>query len=279
MKLLKKNKSFNGNTKVFEHQSDCTKTTMKFSTFIPCSKEKVENCIIFLSGLTCNEDNFITKAGAQKILAETKTMIVCPDTSPRGLNLPKEHESYDFGSAASFYVNATTEGYKDHYQMYDYIVKELITLLKNKFEIKNFSIMGHSMGGHGSLIMGLKEPNLFKSVSAFSPIVNPSKCPWGKKALTGYLGDQENCWKNYDATELIKSGHIRKDTILIDQGTADEFLKTELLTENLIAVAKNYNQKINIKYREGFDHSYFYISSFIEEHIAFHLKAFENHLT
>lgn len=272
-KMLKNNKTFKGNTKVFEHDSTCTKTKMKFSTFMPCSVDKINSCIIWLSGLTCNEDNFITKAGAQKILAHTNTMIVCPDTSPRGTNILGENDSYDFGSGASFYVNATTQDYKDHYQMYDYITKELIDLLKKEFKIKSFSIMGHSMGGHGALIMGLKEATLFKSVSAFSPIVNPSQCPWGKKALTGYLGTNKNDWAYYDATELIKSGVKRSDTLFIDQGTADDFLEKELLTENIVKVAKEHGQKINVKYREGFDHSYFYISTFIEEHIKFHLDA------
>lgn len=272
-KMLKNNKTFKGNTKVFEHDSTCTKTKMKFSTFMPCSVNKINSCIIWLSGLTCNEDNFITKAGAQKILAHTNTMIVCPDTSPRGTNILGENDSYDFGSGASFYVNATTQDYKDHYQMYDYITKELIDLLKKEFKIKSFSIMGHSMGGHGALIMGLKEAALFKSVSAFSPIVNPSQCPWGKKALTGYLGTNKNDWAYYDATELIKSGVKRSDTLFIDQGTADDFLEKELLTENIVKVAKEHGQKINVKYREGFDHSYFYISTFIEEHIKFHLDA------
>lgn len=270
---LKENKTFNGSTKVFEHDSTCTKTKMKFSAFLPCSADEIETCIIWLSGLTCNEDNFITKAGAQRYLAETKTMIVCPDTSPRGTELPGEHDSYDFGSGAGFYVNATTEGYADHYQMYDYITKELVDLLKDSFGIKNFSIMGHSMGGHGALIIGLKNHELFKSVSAFSPIVNPSQCPWGQKALTGYLGTNESDWASYDATELIKSGYKREDTLLIDQGMSDEFFKKELLTENIVKAAKENGQALEVKYREGFDHSYYYISSFIEEHIQFHLNA------
>lgn len=273
MELLKENKTFDGSTKVFEHDSTCTKTKMKFSAFMPCDASEIETCIIWLSGLTCNEDNFITKAGAQKFLANTKTMIVCPDTSPRGLDLPGEHDSYDFGSGAGFYVNATTDGYKDHYQMYDYISKELTNLLSENFGIKKFSIMGHSMGGHGALVLGLKEQDLFKSVSAFSPIVNPTKCPWGRKALAGYLGSNESDWASYDATELINSGTKRKDTLFIDQGSSDEFFEKELLTENLVKAAKEHDQEVVVKYREGFDHSYFYISSFIEEHIAFHLKA------
>tara|TARA_R110002072_G_scaffold1989_2_gene16371 strand:- start:85613 stop:86443 length:831 start_codon:yes stop_codon:yes gene_type:complete len=270
--LVKQNKSFGGYTKYFKHRSSVTKTDMNFSVFLP--KEKVENCIIWLSGLTCTEENFITKAGAQKYLSHSNTMIVCPDTSPRGLDLPNEHDSYDFGSGAGFYLNATTKGYSDHYKMYDYITKELVALLRDEFQIKNFSITGHSMGGHGALILGLKERDLFTCVSAFSPIVNPMKCGWGKKAFEGYLGNNEETWKDYDATALILDGQVRGDEILIDQGLSDEFLEEQLLIKNLEEACAKANQKLKVCYREGYDHSYFYISTFIEEHINFHLNSF-----
>lgn len=270
--LLKQNKTFGGYTKFFEHESVSTKTKMKFSVFLP--QEEVENCIVWLSGLTCTEENFITKAGAQKYLEGTKTMIICPDTSPRGLDLKDEHESYDFGSGAGFYVNAKTDGYKDHYNMYDYISEELINLVKENFGVQNFSISGHSMGGHGALVIGLREKETFKAVSAFSPIVNPTDCPWGQKALKGYLGDDTEAWKDYDTTELIKKGIKRQDTLFIDQGTDDEFLEKELKTLNLIEACEAYGQDLNIQYRKGYDHSYYYISTFIGEHIKFHLQAF-----
>lgn len=266
-------KTFEGFTKYFEHSSDITKTQMKFSVFLP--KLEVENAIIWLSGLTCTEENFITKAGAQKYLKDSRTMIICPDTSPRGLDLPGEHDSYDFGSGAGFYINAQSGGYKDHYRMYDYIKTEIVSILKDQFNIKNISIMGHSMGGHGALILGLREKEIFKSVSAFSPIVNPLKSPWGIKALKGYLGENMDGGELFDATEIIGNGVKRDDTILIDQGSDDEFLLENLLTDNLIEVCEKYGQKINLKYREGYDHSYFYISSFIGEHIEFHLKQLE----
>jgi len=267
-------KTFDGHTKYFEHPSDITKTKMKFSVFLP--EQKVENAIIWLSGLTCTEDNFITKAGAQRYLKDSNTMIICPDTSPRGLDLPKEHDSYDFGSGAGFYLNAVTEDYKDHYNMYDYIKLEIVSILKNNFNVKNISIMGHSMGGHGALVLGLREKDLFKSVSAFSPIVNPLKSPWGAKVFKGYLGEKMIGAELYDATELIRSGTKREDTIFVDQGKDDEFLEDNLLTENLVKVCKEHDQKLNLKYREGYDHSYFYISSFINEHIEFHLRALES---
>lgn len=271
---IKSVKSFDGYTKYFDHESKVTQTKMTFSTFIPSGE--VKNAIIWLSGLTCTEENFITKAGAQNYLKSSDTMIICPDTSPRGLDLPGEHEGYDFGSGAGFYVNATTDGYRDHYKMYDYIKDEILSILKNNFNIKNISIMGHSMGGHGALILGLKEKDLFKSVSAFSPIVNPVAVPWGQKALKGYLGENPNSWKEYDATELIKSGVIREDIILIDQGLSDDFFKEHLKTELIEKAASENNQKLSVKYREGYDHSYFYIASFIEEHIKFHLHHLEN---
>lgn len=264
-------KTFEGFTRYFEHDSAITKTKMNFSTFIP--KNKIENAIIWLSGLTCTEENFITKAGAQNYLQDSSTMIICPDTSPRGLDLPQEHDSYDFGSGAGFYLNATTDGYKDHYRMYDYIKDEVVSILKEHFNVKKISIMGHSMGGHGALILGLREKGLFQSVSAFSPVVNPSNSPWGVKAFTGYLGGESEDAISYDATELIKNGFLRDDEILIDQGLDDEFLKEQLLTENFINASESSGQKINVVFREGYDHSYFYISSFIGEHIKFHLEA------
>lgn len=266
--ILKSHKTFEGKTLFCEHKSDITKTTMKFSAFLP--SEKVESAIIWLSGLTCNEENFITKAGAQKFLAGTNTMIICPDTSPRGLDLPGEHESYDFGSGAGFYVNAQTEGYKDHYQMYDYIKDDIMTLLKNDFGVSKISIMGHSMGGHGALVLGLREE--FESVSAFSPIVNPINCPWGQKALKGYLGENKELWKDYDSCELVLSGKKAKSALYIDQGTADEFLEKELLSKNLEEACSSQNHELVLNFRDDYDHSYYFISSFIEDHINFHLK-------
>lgn len=273
MLKLKKNKTFDGETCIFEHESVSTKTKMKFSCFLPADLEQIDSCIIWLSGLTCNEENFITKAGAQKILAGTKTMILCPDTSPRGLNLPKEHESYDFGSGASFYVNATTEGYRDHYQMYDYVTRELPALLKDEFQIEKISLMGHSMGGHGALVIGLREPEIFKSISAFAPITNPIMCPWGQKAFKGYLGENATAWIEYDATELLKSGVKRADEIMIDQGLVDEFFPEQLLTKRFEEEAQLRGQKLQLRYLEGYDHSYYTITTFVEDHLKFHLKA------
>lgn len=278
MKLLKEHKTFGGKTSFWSHESVVTKTEMKFSTFIPQninSSQNIEGCIIWLSGLTCNEENFITKSGVQKYLQDSNFMVICPDTSPRGLKLEAEHESYDFGSGAGFYINATLEGYKDHYLMFDYISLELHKIILDEFlaasKSPKISICGHSMGGHGALILGLNFPEKYQSVSAFSPIANPTNCPWGQKAFTGYLGENQDSWKKYDACELVKSGKLHPQKILIDQGSKDEFLEKQLLTQNFIDACKTSGQTLEVNFREGYDHSYYFISSFIESHLKFHL--------
>lgn len=271
MKTLKTHKCFDGLVQYWEHDSHETKTPMRFSTFIP-SKD-VRGCVIFLSGLTCTEDNFMAKSGAQKALADEKLMVICPDTSPRGLHLPNEHDSWDFGSGAGFYVDSETPGYRDYYRMYSYVTKELYGIIETKFEVKNrISLMGHSMGGHGALTIGLKEPGKFKSISAFAPIVNPTRCPWGEKAFTGYLGTDRNAWASSDSCELLRSGVKHPAPILIHQGTQDEFLEKQLLTKNFIEAATNAGQKHSVEFADGYDHGYYFISTFIEKHISHHAK-------
>lgn len=270
MKCLKTHKTFNGLTQFWSHDSHETKTEMKFSTFIPDGK--INGCIIWLSGLTCNEENFITKAGSQKKLSDLGLMVIAPDTSPRGLNLPGEHDSYDFGSGAGFYLDSTTDSFSNNYRMYSYINDELYKMIQHDFKIKNISIMGHSMGGHGALVIGLKNPQKYNSISAFSPIVNPSIAPWGIKAFTGYLGDDQLNWINYDTVELLKSGKTHPKNILISQGMSDEFFKSQLMTENFISAAKVANQDHTVQFCEGFDHSYYFITSFIDDHISHHAK-------
>jgi S-formylglutathione hydrolase len=266
MKELKSHKTFDGRTQFWEHDSKETKTPMKFSTYIP--NGSVNGCVIWLSGLTCTDENFITKAGSQKHLRDNNLMVICPDTSPRGLTLPNEHDTYDFGSGAGFYVDATTDGYKDHYRMYSYINSELYQIVKDKFNItSNISISGHSMGGHGALVIGLRNPEKYSKISAFSPIVNPTNCDWGKKAFEGYLGSDTSTWSAYDASELIASGKSHSQPILIDQGTKDDFLEKQLLTFNIVRAAKGKDIKLNVRMQDGYDHSYYFIASFIEEHI------------
>ena len=270
MKVLKTHACEGGSVRFWEHDSKVTGTPMKFSTYTPPGE--IRGALIWLSGLTCTEENFIAKAGAPRWLRESQMMVICPDTSPRGLNLPAEHDAYDFGSGAGFYVDATTDGYRDHYQMYSYVSHELYGIVQKEFEMKDrIAISGHSMGGHGALILGLREPEKFKSVSAFSPIVNPTAVPWGDKALTGYLGADRAAWKNYDATELVKSGKSHPRPILIDQGTADDFLVNQLKPQNLSdACQASGKQKVTVRMQEGYDHSYYFISTFIRDHVEFH---------
>lgn len=263
---IKSHKTFGGETAFWSHPSRLTGTTMKFSTFIPSGE--VHGCLIWLAGLASTEETFITKAGAQKYLAAHNLAVICPDTSPRGLNLPKEHDDYDFGSGASFYVDALTPGYKDHYKMESYIVDELYELIQTEFNITKISIFGHSVGGHGAITLALKHPRKFHSVSAFSPLVHPTKAPWGIKAFTGYLGSDESEWKKHDATLLIESGKTHNSTLLIHQGTMDEYLTRELLTEDI----RTGNQDVDIRYEEEYDHSYYFVATFIEEHIKHHRK-------
>jgi S-formylglutathione hydrolase len=268
---LKASKSFGGETAFYEHDSVVTKTKMKFSVYLPPGS-KPDGCVIWLSGLTCNEENFITKAGAQKYLSENNMMVICPDTSPRGLDLPQEHESWDFGAGAGFYVNATTEGYKEHYKMFDYIDVEILDTVVNNFNIdaKKISIAGHSMGGHGALVLGLTNPEKFTAISAFAPLVNPIESTLGQKALAGYLGvDNKSEWEKYDACKLVASGRKHPHRILVDQGTDDEFL-ADLMTSNLQSSCDAEQQELEVNFRAGYDHGYYFIATFINNHLAFH---------
>jgi len=275
MKLLKSQKTFHGFSEVYEHDSKLTGTSMKFSIYRPEEVSTIRGGLIWLSGLSCNEENFITKAGAQRFLCELGLVLICPDTSPRGLNLPKEHESYDFGSGAGFYVDALTEGYRDHYKMYSYINEEIYSLFDSMFSLKGqLGIMGHSMGGHGALMLGLRNPDKYKSISAFAPVVNPMQCAWGQKAFLGYLGETDS--RPYDSCELLRAGHRHPQSILIDQGLADDFLEKQLLTENLEKAAFEARQPLIVNYREGYDHSYYFISTFVESHIRFHSDQMES---
>ncbi|KMQ93007.1 coiled-coil domain-containing protein 39-like protein [Lasius niger] len=251
---------------------------MKFAVYLPPQVEEGPVPVIYwLSGLTCTEANFSEKAGAQKYAANYGVLLVIPDTSPRGLNIPGEDDSYDFGSGAGFYVDATREPWKKNYRMYSYVTKELPALVNKEFATlpDRQSIMGHSMGGHGALICALKNPEQFKTVSAFAPISNPILCPWGKKAFSGYLGGPEDnvAWKEWDATELAKKYNGPPLDILIDQGKEDQFLKQDqLLPENLLNAAKDNGIALVLRFQDGYDHSYYFIATFIEDHFKHHIK-------
>lgn len=269
-------KEFGGYLNRYTHQSTACHCEMTFSVYLPPQAEKGNvPALYWLSGLTCTDDNVRTKAGAQRYAAEHGIALIFPDTSPRGDAVADEPDRYDLGKGAGFYVNATEAPWAEHYQMYDYITQELPTLLEADLPLLPGvkSISGHSMGGHGALICALKNPNIYRSVSAFSPICNPVNCGWGKGCFTAYLGDDVKTWEAYDATALVLSGAKLPD-ILIEQGLADEFYdEKQLLPENFQAACDSAGQPVTIRMQEGYDHSYHFIASFIGEHIAYHAKA------
>ena len=277
MKELSCVRSFDGTQKRYEHFSKALNCQMTFSIFLPELSIK-DNAhlptIYWLSGLTCTDENFVQKSGAQKYASKLGLIIISPDTSPRGKNVPDDNDgAYDLGLGAGFYLNATREPWKRNYQMYDYIVDELPTALRTELSIYSDqqSIMGHSMGGHGAITMALKNPDRYKSVSAFSPIVSPMNCPWGIKAFSNYLGGDVNDWLKYDSTELMRVSQT-SIPMMIDQGSQDQFLKEQLKPELLLRVADEKKYPLIYNLREGYDHSYFFISSFIEEHLNFHAE-------
>jgi S-formylglutathione hydrolase len=240
--------------------------------FPPQAEEGPCPVLYWLSGLTCTEQNFITKAGAQRYAAEHGIILVAPDTSPRG-NDVADAEGYDLGKGAGFYVNATREPWAKHYRMYDYIVDELPAWVESDPAASDRrAISGHSMGGHGALAIALRNPGRYRSVSAFSPIVAPSQVPWGQKALSAYLGDDREAWKRYDAVELVKSAE-EKLPLLVDQGEADEFLEGQLRPQLLQAACEAAGHPLELRMRPGYDHSYYFIASFIGEHVAHHARA------
>lgn len=248
---------------------------MNFSVYVPSKAEHEKVPVLFwLSGLTCTEKNFIEKSGFQHYAEEHGIMVVGPDTSPRGCNIEGEEDSWDFGTGAGFYCDSTQPKWKDNYRMYSYVTEELPNLIKQEFPAsEKMSIFGHSMGGHGALICFLKNPGKYCSVSAFAPICNPMECPWGRKALTGYLGTDKSLWEEYDATCLMKNYSGPKTSLLIDQGAEDKFLQDgQLQPENLAAVCKSKGVHLDLRMQEGYDHSYYFISTFIGDHFAYHAK-------
>jgi S-formylglutathione hydrolase len=247
---------------------------MIFAIYLPPqAREKPVPVLYWLSGLTCTDENFMQKSGAQRVAAELGMAIVCPDTSPRGSDYPGEHDSYDFGSGAGFYVNATQEPWSANYHMYDYVTRELPALVGEHFPVNGkCGISGHSMGGHGALVCYLRNPGKYLSVSAFAPICHPSECGWGQKALSNYLGDNRNDWIQYDASLLIGDAR-EKLPLLIDQGTEDDFLSDQLKPGALEQACIASHYPLELRLQEGYDHSYFFISTFIEDHLRHHAQA------
>ncbi|WP_322406068.1 S-formylglutathione hydrolase [Idiomarina sp. PL1-037] len=274
MKQVSETRCFGGRQLRFEHDSEVLNCAMKFSVFLPLRAEKAKvPAVYFLSGLTCTDENFSTKAGAQRVATELGIALIVPDTSPRGDNVADDPDgAYDLGLGAGFYVNATQEPWKNHYQMYDYIVKELPELVEAELPINDKrAIAGHSMGGHGALVIGLRNSDRYSSISAFSPITNPTQCPWGEKAFSAYLGDDREQWQQYDAVEIIKSKG-QNLPIRVDQGLADGFLEEQLKPENLKEAIAEVEGGGTVHLHDGYDHSYYFISSFIEAQLRFHAK-------
>lgn len=271
--LLSSTKSFGGWIKRVKHHSTSLQCEMIFAIYLPPQAETEKVPLLWwLSGLTCTDENFMQKAGAQRLAADLGIAIVCPDTSPRGLELPGEHDSYDFGSGAGFYLNATQAPWDQHYRMYDYLTLELPQLVSANFPVNGReSISGHSMGGHGALVLALRQPERYASVSAFAPIANPSNCPWGEKAFKGYLGEDRSQWLQYDSCALIAAGSSTQE-LFVDQGAADDFLAAQLGADALQAACATAGQRLIYRLHEGYDHGYFFIASFIDDHLRYHAK-------
>ena len=268
--LVQEQKCFGGRQVRYKHNSAVLNCEMQFSVFLPpqAATQQVP-ALYWLSGLTCSDENFSVKAGAQRVAAELGIALIIPDTSPRGDDVADD-PAYDLGQGAGFYVNATQAPWAQHYQMYDYILTELPTLLEVELPLSDQrAISGHSMGGHGALVLALRNPQRFTSVSAFAPIANPLNCPWGQKAFTAYLGDDRAAWEEYDASLLL--AQYRGDLpMLVDQGDADNFLAEQLKPQALYTAAMQSKANLLLRMQPGYDHSYYFIASFIEEHLRFH---------
>ena len=265
---------FGGKQIRYKHQSAVLHCDMQFSVFLPPQAETARvPALYWLSGLTCTDENFSSKAGAQQFAAKLGIALIIPDTSPRGDDVPDdENAAYDFGLGAGFYVNATQAPFNKHYKMYDYIVSELPELVEAALPLTDKrAISGHSMGGHGALVIGLRNPQRYCSISAFSPICNPVNSPWGIKAFSGYLGEDRSQWQQYDASFLLKEA-MSPAPVLVDQGSADNFYPEQLRTASLIDAASASGAKASIRLQPGYDHSYYFIASFIGEHLHFHAE-------
>ena len=273
MERVEQRACFGGSQEVWKHTSDVLGCEMNVGVYLPPDADRGPLPVLYwLSGLTCTEQNFITKAGAQRYAAEHNLILVAPDTSPRGEDVADD-DGYDLGNGAGFYINATREPWAPHYRMYDYIVEELPKLIEEHFDTTDRrSIFGHSMGGHGALMIALRNPGMYQSVSAFAPIVAPTQVPWGHKAFSNYLGEDREAWKAWDTCELIANAK-EKLTLLIDQGDADNFLEGQLRPELIEQACKQASHPLELRMQPGYDHSYYFISSFVGDHIAHHAAA------
>jgi S-formylglutathione hydrolase len=275
--VVSQHRCFNGTVGFYKHEAHSTACSMKFAVFTPPQAQSGRVPVLYyLAGLTCTEETFMIKAGAQRLAAELGIMLVAPDTSPRGVKLPGDSDSWDFGVAAGFYLDATVEPWSRHYRMYTYVTQELRSLIEAQFpaDPARTGIFGHSMGGHGALTIALKNPDRYRSVSAFAPIAAPSQCPWGQKAFSGYLGPDRGQWANYDATELVSGVRdaARRPPILIDQGLSDQFLQTQLHPHLFEEAAKKVSYPLQLRRHEGYDHGYYFISTFMQDHLVHHAR-------
>jgi S-formylglutathione hydrolase len=265
-------RAFVGVQGIYSHDAVATRCPMRFAVYMPPqSRNRPVPAVYWLSGLTCTEENFVTKAGAQRVASLLGLALVVPDTSPRVM-LAGDRDHWDFGVGAGFYLDATREPWSRHYRMDAYVTSELPQVVAERFNIDphQMSIVGHSMGGHGALVLALRNPDRYRAVSAFAPIASPMRCPWGEKALRGYLGDDREAWRAYDATALIENRGWRGPPLLVDQGTDDPFIDTQLKPALLEEACRNASVPLDLRYREGYDHSYYFIASFIEDHLHYH---------
>lgn len=272
LQLIESHRCFGGHQQVYSHWAKSNQCEMRFAIYLPPAAEReLVPALYWLSGLTCSEQNFITKAGAQRLAAELNLAIIVSDTSPRGTS-PYGVEQSGVGEGASFYIDATEKSWCDHYQMYTYVSHELPELVTQHFPIEasRMGLFGHSMGGHGALTIGLRNPQRYRSLSAFAPVCSLMNAPWGKQALQTYLGEQQSVWQLYDACHLIQTKGWPHGTILIDQGAADSFLNEQLKPDLLIEACAKANISLQLRTREQYDHSYYFIASFMEEHLRFH---------
>jgi S-formylglutathione hydrolase len=274
VELVSESRAFEGRQRTYRHRSQVCACTMQFAVYLPprAEKERVP-ALYWLSGLTCTEENFSVKSGAQRYAAELGLALVIPDTSPRGVNLPGENDYMNVGTGAGFYVNATQKPWSAHYRMYAYVARELVTVVNENLPIdpKRKSISGHSMGGHGALMVGLRNAAEYRSISAFSPISSSSKSAWGKQALTAYLGSDETTWRDYDACEVVRR-YPSRHKLLVDQGAADPYLE-QLRPADLRAACAESGQPLEYRERAGYDHGYYFVGTFIGEHLRFHAAA------
>jgi len=277
LKMIKEHRCHGGRMVYYSHWSEVVSGDMNFGVYYPpqMTEDAKMPALTYLAGLTCNEETFLIKGGAQQYAARHGIILVAPDTSPRGAGVEGEDDGWDFGTAAGFYINATRGDWAKNYRMEDYVTKELQAIMKNCLgvDVDNQGIFGHSMGGHGALTLGFKHPDIYKSISAFAPICSPTYCPWGAKAFSGYIGTDHAQWKQHDAVELIRTMDKNQyKPILVDQGLSDEFLNEQLKPNLLEQVCTETNFPLTLRYHEGYDHSYYFMNTFMEDHINHHAE-------